>query len=148
MLRKLLLSGLLQFVDRGTAFQVFCGCMLSFFTCIVQVWVRPYRDSEANIPKLLVEMQIFVAFLISFILRVLPQISSSEPVSADAYGWLLVATLGSLLATAVGLTTHQAWRRHRDDQSASVEEGAVGGETVLELNEGLVVEEPLPGRAK
>jgi len=33
MLRKLALSGLLQFVRRGTAFQVFCGCVLSFGSC-------------------------------------------------------------------------------------------------------------------
>merc|ERR1712159_560030 len=70
MLRKLALSGLLQFFGRGTAFQVLCGCILSFGSCITQVWVWPYVEPEANILKAMVEMQIFATFLISFILRV------------------------------------------------------------------------------
>eukprot|EP01046_Picozoa_sp_COSAG06_P049430 COSAG06_NODE_7608_length_2443_cov_1.659983_3_plen_416_part_01 len=43
MLRKLSLSGLLQFVHRGTAAQCFCGCAISFASFGVQQWLRPYR---------------------------------------------------------------------------------------------------------
>ena len=81
-----------------------------------------------------------MTFLISFILRVLPTIRSSEPVSAVAYGWVLVVTLSGLLVTSVGLTAHQIWRRHRG--SGSAKDGGEGGELVLELSEGLVLERP------
>ena len=147
MLRKLALSGLLQFVDRGTAFQVFCGCVLAFGSCAAQIKVAPYAEPASNLLKSLVEGQIFVTFLISFILRVLPTIRSSEPVSAVAYGWVLVVTLSGLLVTSVGLTAHQIWRRHRERRHGSAGEGE-GGEVVLELSEGLVLERGLGAGAK
>jgi hypothetical protein len=75
--------------------------------------VAPYSEPTSNLLKALVEAQIFLTFLISFILRVLPKIASSEPVEAVTYGWVLVWTLSGLLVTAVGLTTRQIWLRHR-----------------------------------
>lgn len=111
MLRKLALSGLLQFVHRGTAAQCFCGCAVAFLSFGLQQRLHPYRESESNALKSLVEMQLFLTFLISFILRVLPVIDSAEPVGAAVYGWVLVSSLALLLTTAVGLTTSQI-RRH------------------------------------
>eukprot|EP01046_Picozoa_sp_COSAG06_P008706 COSAG06_NODE_442_length_15715_cov_16.651639_11_plen_1438_part_00 len=148
MLRKLALSGLLQFVDRGTAFQVFCGCVLAFCSCAAQIKVAPYAEPASNLLKALVEAQIFVTFLISFILRVLPTIRSSEPVSDAAYGWVLVVTLSGLLVTSVGLTAHQIWLRHRGRRHGSDGDGGEGGEVVLEMSEGLVLERGLGSRAK
>ena len=51
MLRKLALSGLLQFVQRGTAAQVLVGCVLAFGAFGVHVRLLPYRDAEANLLK-------------------------------------------------------------------------------------------------
>ena len=69
---KLALSGLLQFVEPGTAAQVFFGCVISFASFGMQLWLRPYREPQANTLKMLVDSQIFLTFLLSFILRVLP----------------------------------------------------------------------------
>jgi hypothetical protein len=145
MLRKLALSGLLQFVDRGTAFQVFCGCMLSFGSCAVQIQVAPYAEPASNLLKTLVEAQIFITFLISFILRVLPSIAAAEPLEAVAYGWVLVLSLSGLLATAVSLTTWHVWWRYYGGGRNTVlaAESGEGGEVVLELSEGLVMEREL-----
>jgi hypothetical protein len=145
MLRKLVLSGLLQFVDRGTAFQVFCGCVLAFGSCAAQIKVAPYAEPASNLLKALVEAQIFITFLISFILRVLPTIRDVEPWDDLAYGWVLVVTLSGLLMTAVGLTAHQIWRRNVTGRAG---EGDESGEVVLELSEGLVLERPLAGGTK
>ena len=49
MLRKLSLTGLLQFVQRGTATQVFCGCALAFVSSGLQPRLLPYREPEANV---------------------------------------------------------------------------------------------------
>lgn len=111
MLRKLALSGLLQFVHRGTAAQCFCGCAVAFLSFGLQQRLHPYRECESNALKSLVEMQLFLTFLISFILRVLPVIDSAEPVGAAVYGWVMVSSLVLLLTAAVGLTTLQI-RRH------------------------------------
>jgi len=143
MLRKLALSGLLQFVDRGTAFQVFCGCVLAFGSCAAQIKVAPYAEPASNLLKCLVEAQIFITFLISFILRVLSTIRAAEPWTDMDYGWVLVISLSSLLATSVGLTAHQIWRKHRGQRHATATEESQGGEVVLELSEGLVLERRL-----
>jgi hypothetical protein len=113
LLRKLALSGLLQFVHRGTAAQCFCGSTIAFASFGVQQWLRPYREYESNILKALVDTQLFLTFLISFILRVLPEIHSAEPFHATFYGWLLLSTMGVLLALSISLTIVQVRRRQR-----------------------------------
>ena len=111
MLRKLALSGLLQFVHRGTAAQCFCGCVVAYLSFGLQQRLQPYRERESNALKSLAETQLFLTFLISFILRVLPVIDSSEPVGEAFYGWVLLSSMGLLLSATVGLTAVQV-RRH------------------------------------
>ena len=67
MLRKLALSGLLQFVERGTAAQVFTGCTVAFCSFGLQLLLQPYRENEANALKALVDMQSFLTFLVSLV---------------------------------------------------------------------------------
>eukprot|EP01043_Picozoa_sp_COSAG02_P021545 COSAG02_NODE_1097_length_14589_cov_6.159075_5_plen_1535_part_00 len=111
LLRKLSLSGLLQFVHRGTAAQCFCGSFIAFCSFGLQQYLRPYRKPESNILKAMVDTQLFLTFLVSFILRVMPQINTSEPFAAEFYGWLLLCSMGALLLGAVALTVHQLRRR-------------------------------------
>ena len=75
----------------------------------MQLWLRPYREPESNQLKVLVETQIFLTFLLSFILRVLPSDgrSSLEPLGATFYGWVLVASLLALCTAALLLTAAQ-----------------------------------------
>ena len=63
--------------------------------------------------KALVDTQLFLTFLMSFILRVLPHIDSSEPFDKEVYGWVLLCSMVALLCCAVGLTVVQIHRRHR-----------------------------------
>ena len=109
--RKLALSGLLQFVHRGTAAQCFMGSLVAFASFGVQQYVLPYREPESNVLKALVDTQLFLTFLISFIVRVLPEMRGAEPFDADVYGWLLVLSMGSLVCAAVALTVRQVRRR-------------------------------------
>eukprot|EP01043_Picozoa_sp_COSAG02_P001289 COSAG02_NODE_27_length_51735_cov_86.076749_5_plen_513_part_00 len=113
LLRKLALSGLLQFVHRGTAAQCFCGSAIAFLSFGVHQWLRPYRELGSNVLKALVDTQLFLTFLISFILRVLPEINSGEPVGAVFYGWLLLCSMGVLMVAAIGLTIAQVWWRQK-----------------------------------
>ena len=112
MLRKLALSGLLQFVQRGTAAQVLVGCVLAFGAFGVHVRLLPYRDAEANLLKACAEMLIFLVFLVSFILRVLPRIEIYEPIGFRGYGYVLLCSVGAFMAVLIGLVTKQFYR-HR-----------------------------------
>ena len=111
MLRKLFLSGLLQFVSRGTAAQVLAGCTLSVTALCYQMHLAPYVNSEANLLKTLAEIVIFFTFLIAFILRVLPHVQEYEPLTATFYGDLLLAIVGAFMVIAFSLTTRQIMRR-------------------------------------
>ena len=116
MLRKLALSGLLQFVERGTAAQVLVGCCISFASFGVHVRLLPYREAEANVLKVCAEAVLFLTFLISFILRVLPRVEMYEPVGAEAYGYLLVSAFGAFVTLFFGLVARQTYRRHHFQQ--------------------------------
>ena len=109
MLRKLALSGLLQFFKPGTGAQVFGGCVVAFTSFGVQLYFRPFREPEANTLKACVDAQIFLTFLVSFILRVLHDetIRAAEPLKAAFYGWVLVGSMALLMVTAVALTIVQ-----------------------------------------
>jgi hypothetical protein len=117
MLRKLALSGLLQFVERGTAAQVLVGCCISFTSFGVHVRLLPYRAAEANVLKVCAEAVLFLTFLISFILRVLPRVEMYEPVGAEAYGYLLVGAFGVFAALFLGLVARQTYRRRHFQQA-------------------------------
>eukprot|EP01043_Picozoa_sp_COSAG02_P023038 COSAG02_NODE_1218_length_13814_cov_250.988844_5_plen_1293_part_00 len=113
MFRKLALTALLQFVHRGTAAQCFFGCALAFVSFGIQQWLRPYRDVGSNLLKAMVDTQLFLTFLISFILRVLPDVNSSEPFEAETYAWWLLISMLMLVLTAVCLTVAQGLRSRR-----------------------------------
>lgn len=113
LLRKLSLSGLLQFVHRGTAAQCFCGSSIAFVSFGLQQWLRPYREWESNVLKALVDTQLFLTFMISFILRVLPDIDSSEPFGEEVYGWMLLCSMLLLICGTISLTFMQIHRHLR-----------------------------------
>jgi hypothetical protein len=115
LIRKLSLSGLLQFVHRGTAAQCFCGSAIAFASFGVQQRLQPYREPESNILKAMVDAQLFLAFLVSFILRVLavPGFLALEPFGEDSYGLLLVCSMAVLVCAALALTAMQIARRQK-----------------------------------
>ena len=88
------------------------GCTLAFLSFGLQQRVQPYRDMEANVCKACVDAQIFLTFLLSFILRVLPRLDSVEVGDAALYGYVLLTSLVLVVMTAVGLLGRKLCR-HR-----------------------------------
>ena len=82
--------------------------------CVIEVaeqqHLRPYREPESNTLKALVDTQLFLAFLVSFILRVLdvPGFLGSEPFGAEMYGLLLLCSMVLLATAAIALPAK--WR--------------------------------------
>ena len=92
------------------------GCCISFASFGVHVRLLPYRESEANVLKVCAEAVLFLTFLISFILRVLPRVEMYEPVRAETYGYLLLSSYGVFATLLVALVARQTHRRHRFQQ--------------------------------
>ena len=119
--------------------QVFFGCAIAFASFGAQVYFRPFREPEANVLKALVDAQIFLTFLISFILRTLGALTVQgvEPLTADFYGWLLLGSMALLLATGAALTGRQILRR-RKFRTGLIEMAAdTGGFGMVGLSAGL-----------
>lgn len=127
MLRKLALSGLLQFVEQGTATQVFCGTCVAFVSFGCQMSLQPYRHIESNLLKAAVDAQLFLAFLLSFILRVLltGQSNNYEPLNRDQFGRIFIGSMCCLLLAFCGLTCAQVFRQ-KSFRSGLVEAASVG----------------------
>ena len=70
-------------------------------------------------------MLIFLVFLVSFILRVLPRIEIYEPIGFRGYGYVLLCSVGAFMAVLIGLVTKQFYRHRRFQMG--LEEFAVGG---------------------
>jgi hypothetical protein len=116
MLRKLALSGLLIFVRPGSGAQVLCGCVIAVGSLTLQVGLAPYAEPEANALKALVDWQIFLTFLICFILRYLAagdgKFEADEPLGIDShdYDTLLACSIWAVIAAAAGLIVHKLVR--------------------------------------
>ena len=102
-------------MHRGTAAQCFCGSAIAFASFGVQQRLQPYREPESNILKALVDAQLFLAFLVSFILRMLdaPDFAALEPFDKETYGLLLVCSMALLVCAALALTAMQIARRQK-----------------------------------
>eukprot|EP01047_Picozoa_sp_COSAG01_P059731 COSAG01_NODE_7214_length_3303_cov_2.044944_2_plen_132_part_00 len=61
--------------------------------------------------KSAVDCQIFITFLLSFILRVLPRIKDIEPLTTSFYGWVLLISFFLLLVAAFVLSVTPIRRR-------------------------------------
>eukprot|EP01047_Picozoa_sp_COSAG01_P002039 COSAG01_NODE_51_length_31472_cov_106.607083_3_plen_4163_part_00 len=69
MLRKLSLVGLVLPVGRGSAAQINCALMLSFFFFALQCTVSPYKISHDNTYRAATELHIFIVIIVAMTLR-------------------------------------------------------------------------------
>lgn len=98
LLEKLLLTGILTFIDQGTVLQAFAGTCIAFVFFGLQCRVCPYRENSDNLLKACAEGQLFLTLFISVILRT--QLDR-EHLTPDDYGTILVAVFFSTPAMEV-----------------------------------------------
>eukprot|EP01044_Picomonas_judraskeda_P008910 COSAG03_NODE_1051_length_4947_cov_2.244224_4_plen_138_part_00 len=115
MFRKLCLTGMLQFIQPGTGAQIFVGCVVASAAIGLQLYLKPYREPEANMLKTVVDAHIMLTFLVSFMLRVLSDdtVRSFEPLQANFYGWIIVLSMLLVGVAGVGLTGGQIYKHMR-----------------------------------
>jgi hypothetical protein len=70
MLRKVTLTGLMAFVQRGTVMQLVVGITISMVSLTTSAWCQPYVAARANAFKVATEMSVLVTLTTSMLLRV------------------------------------------------------------------------------
>jgi hypothetical protein len=99
LLRKLLLSGILSLVGRGSIAQAALGTVISFAFFALHLRLLPYKSSTLNVTKAVSEIQIFAVLLLSVILQSHNVGFDSEVVTVDDYG--LMQTVATVLIAPV-----------------------------------------------
>eukprot|EP01051_Picozoa_sp_SAG22_P006365 SAG22_NODE_413_length_10849_cov_6.078977_7_plen_1231_part_00 len=108
LMEKLLLTGLLVFVDQGSIFQCFVGAVISFAFFAVQVACRPYAQASENLIKAVAEAQLFLTLLLSIVLRVSEDELDKDAFDEDQYGTLLVVAFFSAPAVSAFIIARKA----------------------------------------
>jgi hypothetical protein len=86
LVRKLLLSGILSLVGRGSIAQAALGTAISFAFFALHLKVEPYKTSTLNFVKAVSEVQLFVVLQTSVILQQYNVGFDSETLQPEAYG--------------------------------------------------------------
>jgi hypothetical protein len=97
--RKLLLSGILSLVGRGSIAQAMLGTMISFVFFALNLRVMPYKSATLNFTKAVSEVQLFVVLQMSVILQQHNVGFGAETVTIEDYG--LIQTVATVLIAPV-----------------------------------------------
>jgi hypothetical protein len=117
LLEKLLLAGILTFIDQGTVLQAFAGTCIVVCFLGLQCCVFPYRVRSDNILRVCAEGQLVLTLLISIILRTQLE---REHLTPDGYGRILVAIFFATPAMEVLLVLLRICGRDRTVPSSKV----------------------------
>jgi len=67
MVRKLILTGLISFMGKGTVSQLFVGILVTFFFFGLHISYHPYRQKEDNFLKACADLELFFVMLIQMV---------------------------------------------------------------------------------
>lgn len=95
--RKLILSGLVGLVGRGSIAQAFVATVIVFFFFAVSLAQRPYKSPRMNWIKLFSEAQLFGILLVCVILQVNAVGFATEVVTVSMYGKFMTAVTVSIV---------------------------------------------------
>ena len=109
LIEKLLLTGLLIFVDQASVLQAFCGLCIAFVFFAVQCRAMPYADANDNSLKVIAEAQLFVTLAISVVLRTDLR---GEVLEAEDYGLILTVCFFAAPMAFVALMMHTWALKH------------------------------------
>jgi hypothetical protein len=107
LLEKLLLTGILSFIDQGTVLQAFAGTCIAVCFLSIQCRLCPYRERSDNLLKACAEAQLFTTLLISIVLRTK---LDHEHLMPHDYGTILVVAFFSTPAMEVLLVLQKIYR--------------------------------------
>eukprot|EP01052_Picozoa_sp_SAG31_P045904 SAG31_NODE_8571_length_1428_cov_1.437171_2_plen_236_part_01 len=103
LVKKLLLTGLLLFMDRGSVSQAYCGGLISMAFMLVHIRAFPYVNFEHNLLKLATELCTFSILFTTLVLKI--NLMSDEALSQNDYGLIMSSWIVVIVpaVNAVGL---------------------------------------------
>jgi hypothetical protein len=101
LMRKLLLTGLIGMIGRGTIAQAVVATTITFFFFALAFKEQPYEDPVLNFIKIVSEIQIFGLMLICVVLQTAAQGFSGETVTIEDYGNMQLLLILSILPISV-----------------------------------------------
>jgi hypothetical protein len=114
LIEKLLLTGLLVFVEQGSIFQCFVGACIACAFLAVQLKFWPYNEHTDNVLKAVAEGQLFITLLLSIVLRFSEEELDDDALDADQYGTILVVAFLSAPSVAAIFTIRTIYQVVRD----------------------------------
>jgi hypothetical protein len=99
--RKLLLSGILSLVGRGSIAQAVLGTAISFAFFALHLTLLPYKSPTLNVIKAASEIQMFAVLQLSIVLQSHNVGFDSEVVSVDDYG--VMQTVATVLIAPLAI---------------------------------------------
>jgi hypothetical protein len=101
LVRKLLLSGILSLVGRGSIAQAALGTVISFAFFALHLKVEPYNTTTLNFVKAVSEVQLFLVLQTSVVLQRHNAGFDSETLQPEAYMYGDIQTVATLLIAPV-----------------------------------------------
>ena len=65
--RKLILTGLITFMGKGTVSQLFVGILVTFFFFCLHISYHPYKQKEDNFLKACADLELFFVMLVTLV---------------------------------------------------------------------------------
>jgi hypothetical protein len=90
LLEKLILTGLIIFLDPGTLFQALCGTGVAITFLIVEIAAWPYAADQDNHLKMVAELQLVVTLLLSIVLQAADGAFADDSLGEAGYDGILV----------------------------------------------------------
>ena len=110
LLRRLILSGFISLVGRGSVFQAVVACFVSFVFFAAAFQQRPYKQDHLNYIKLYADFVLFIVTLISVVLQSQEADFALERVGTEMYEDIALAVNFALVPLVIFLT----WTVGRD----------------------------------
>eukprot|EP01047_Picozoa_sp_COSAG01_P019293 COSAG01_NODE_1068_length_11878_cov_45.012395_4_plen_1116_part_00 len=101
--RKLLLSGLIAVMGRGSVAQSALAAMISFLFFGLSVRTLPFKSRALNAIKIVSEVQLFMVVLMCVILQMNGTNLDAESISAEGYGVMQTVATLAILPIIMGL---------------------------------------------
>jgi hypothetical protein len=109
---RLTLTGGLVLLARGSAFQTFCGMIVSFFMTLIQSHTQPFDSIDENRMSNVTNYQVLTCMSVAFLIKL--DASFTEGMKGQVVGMSLAVTTIGVVVYATGVTSKLAYNELKE----------------------------------